>query len=373
MIYLIVDTNIWLYLANGLDALTGKHCDDQHFKLLEELRQLKENNDICIIVNEVIFEEWKRNKEHCKLKIEKLKKKLNNPEEHFRELKKYVKTEIQTLQTEYLEGIKLDIKENEEHIKKVEEFLFNDCIKAEITDKIKTTIFDLSVQKAAPFHNKKNNIADACILFSAREFIINQDFYTEDSAIFVSNNFEDFTDSKNKDDFHPEIREILKPVLISYERILPKALKISKEIIIELEEYHKHEKWLDSISFSCKTSWCEGHKDFTPWGYLDNKIDIKYASDVLIDPRQLELFPDMPRPIRETRSVGIGSCVVCETLHTECPECGELTNIDDYLEEFECVECFTKLKLIHNFEGEMTLLVNDINNSEDIEEDINNS
>jgi hypothetical protein len=373
MIYLIIDTNIWLYLANGLDTLTGKHSDEQHFKLLEELRQLKESNDICIIVNEVIFEEWKRNKEICKIKIEKLKKKLNNPDEHFRELKKYVKSETQTLQNEYIEGIKADIKANEEHIQKVEEFLLNDCIKVEITDKLKTLIFDLSVQKNAPFHNKKNNIADACILFSAREYIKNQPFYLDDSAIFVSNNFDDFTDGKNRDDFHPEIKEIIKPVLISYERILPKALKISKEIIIEIEEYHKHEKWLESVYFSCRTSWCEGHKDFSPWGYLDTRIDVKYKSDELIDPRQLDLFPDMPRLIREKISVGVGTCVVCETLHTECPECGALTYIEDYLDEFECMECFVKLKLIHDSDGGMSLLVNDIYRPEDIEEDKNNS
>lgn len=372
MIYLVIDTNIWLYLANGLDTSTGKHSEDQHIKLLEELKQLKDKNDICIIVNDVVYTEWQRNKEHSKIKIEKLKRKQQNPDEHFRELRKYVKTDTQKIQKEYIEGIESEIKVNEKHINDVEDFLYNECIKVEISDRLKTAIFDLSVQKLAPFHNKKNNIADACILLSATEYLKNLPWNIDDSAIFVSNNFDDYTDGKNTTDFHPDIKEIIKPVRISYEKILPKALKISKEIIVELEEYHKHEKWLESISFLCKTSWCEGYKDFHPWGYLDTNIDVTYKSDGLIDPRQLNLFPDMPRIERKKLTVGIGSCILCETLHVECPECGELTYIDDYNEEFECIECFSKLRLI-NIGGELSLQVNNLNDSDNLNDDENNS
>jgi len=369
MIHLIIDTNIWLYLANGLDNSTSKHSDDQHFKLLEELKLLKESGDICILVNEIIFEEWKRNKEHCKSKIKKLKKKLSDPDEHFRELRKYVKSETKEIQDEYLKGIEADIKANEEHVQKVEEFLFNDCVKMEITDNLKVKIFDLSVQKKAPFHNKKNNIADACILLSAVEYIKKQLFDLENSAIFVSNNFEDFTDGKNKDDFHPEIKEIIEDVRISYERILPKALKISKEIILEIEEYHKHEKWLDSVSFLCRTPYCEGNEDFSPWGYLDQQIKVKYKSDEQIDRRQLDLFPDMPKLKRKEITVGIGSCVICETIHIECPECGTLTYIEDYEDESECIECYSKFRLIRDFDGDMFLRVNNIEHLEETDED----
>lgn len=372
MIHLIIDTNIWLYLANGLDTTRNKHSDDHHFKLLQELKRLKDNNDICIIVNKVIFEEWKRNKVHCKLKIDKLNKKLLNHDQHFRELDKYVKSETKFIKEEYTEGLKEEIKANEIHIQKVEDFLFNDCVEVEITNELKIMIFDLSVHKKAPFHNKKNNIADACILFSATEYLKKQLWDENNSAIFISNNFDDFTDGKNIDDFHPEILERIRPIHIKYERILPKALKLSIEIIRELEEYHKHEKWLDSVSFRCKTPYCEGNEDFSPWGYLDSQIEVKYKSDEQIDPNQTELFPEIPRPIKGKKTVGFGSCVICETFHIQCPECGELTYVDDYdTDEFECTECFTKFEVIHDdSEIGMSLIVNDTTDLEkELDED----
>lgn len=360
MIYLIIDTNIWLYLANGLDTSTGKHSDDQHFMLLKELKKLKENNDICILVNEIIYEEWERNKNVCQVKIEKLKQKLQNPEEHFRELRKYVKSDTKGIQKEYVEGIETEIKANENHIREVENFLYHDCINVHISDKLKIEIFNLSVQKKAPFHNKKNNIADACILLSARDYIKTISFTKEDSILFVSNNYDDFTNGKDKENFHPEIIGLLGTIDISYERILPKALKISKAIIAELEEYHEHEKWLESVLFLCRTPWCENHKEFTPWGYLDETIVVKYESDEQIDPNQLELFPEMPRLKRDEINVGIGNCILCETLHLECPNCGAITYVDNYNDEFECIECFTRFKLKQDTEGKSFLLVNDI-------------
>src|SRR5690606_29245120 len=124
LIYLILDTNIWLYLANGLDPLTEKLHEDLHFKLLAELKELKNNNDICILINDIVLEEWKRNKEHSKLKIKKLTNKLNNSDSSFNDLKKYVKSETEGLKKEYIEGLKQDISANEEHIQKVENFLF---------------------------------------------------------------------------------------------------------------------------------------------------------------------------------------------------------------------------------------------------------
>ena len=365
MIYLILDTNIWLYLANGLDPLTEKHHDDLHFKLLAGLKELKDNNDICILINDIVFEEWKRNKENAKLKIKKLTNKLSNPDSSFNDLKKYVKSETEGLKREYIEGLKKDIAKNEEHIQKVEDFIFNDCERVEISQELKIKIFDLSVLNKAPFHNKKNNIADASIMLSAAEYLKGKNLEEDRSAIFVSNNVDDFTDGKNKDDFHPEIKEIIADIEIKYERVLPSALKVSREIIQQIEEYRKHEIWLGSVSFSCRTPYCEGNKDFSPWGYLDEKIRIKYETDEEINPNQTTLFEDLPSIKKEPRTVGIGECMVCGTLHVECPECGELTYVDDQTEEFECTECSTKFEIKYDKkEDAMCLFVNDIQDDE---------
>lgn len=42
MIYLILDTNNWIYLANGWDAGNDKHHDSLHFELLQSLSELRE-------------------------------------------------------------------------------------------------------------------------------------------------------------------------------------------------------------------------------------------------------------------------------------------------------------------------------------------
>lgn len=59
------------------------------------------------------------------------------------------------------------------------------------------------------------------------------------SAIFVSNNYEDFTDCKNKNQFHPDIKELLGTTEIIYQRILPAAINLSKKTIQQIEEYHE--------------------------------------------------------------------------------------------------------------------------------------
>lgn len=239
MIYLILDTNIWVYLANGLDPITNKHHDNLHFDLLKALKEHKQNNDICILINDIVIEEWERNKEHCKLKLKKLNNKVLSTENAFSDINKYVKTRTNDLQNQYAEGIKREILANEEHIQKVEEFLFNDWQKINISNDIKLKIFDLSVGNKAPFHNKKNNVADASILLSAADFLKDKLKGIDKSAIFVSNNFEDFTDGNNKNEFHPDISELLGHTEIKYERVLPAALKLSEKIILQIQEYDK--------------------------------------------------------------------------------------------------------------------------------------
>lgn len=355
MIYLILDTNIWLYLANGLDPLTSKHHDDLHFTLLEGLKELKNNNDVIILVNEIIIAEWMRNKEHSKAKIKKLKSKLANPDNSFNELKKYVKSQTDNLKEEYIEGLRNDIKANEQHIENVEAFLLQDCISINIPQEIKIKIFDLSVLNKAPFHNKKNNIADASILFSSTDYLKDKLFGEDVSAIFISNNIEDFTDGKNKNDFHPDIKETIGGIPITYERVLPAALNVSKAIIQEIEEYRKKEIWLESISFSCKTQYCEGNEYFSPWGYLSQTLKV-YDETESVNPNQLVLFDDLEPIKKEALIVKFGECINCGTTHIECPECGELTYIENESDEFQCMECEANLR-INEKNKEMYLFV----------------
>jgi len=76
--------------------------------LLDSLKKSKDSNEIGILVNEIIVEEWKRNREHCKLKIEKLQDKQKNIKQVFGDIDKYVKTD--SVKKEYMMLSKMRLK-----------------------------------------------------------------------------------------------------------------------------------------------------------------------------------------------------------------------------------------------------------------------
>ncbi|WP_207515918.1 PIN domain-containing protein [Longitalea luteola] len=237
MIYLILDTNNWIYLANGLDPISNKHHDALHYELLRSLKELKDKKLAQVIINDIIITEWNRNKEHCKAKIKKLEQKLADKENAFKEIEKYTKGDLKQLKEEFIQGIEEEIRLNATHIQKVEDFIFNDCEKVEVSQEVKLKIFELSINNQAPFHNKKNNVGDAAILLSAVEYLKSQQDRFGFQAFFISNNIEEYTDGKNAKEFHPKLIPLLNGVKVQFERVLPAALNISKKVIIEMEQF----------------------------------------------------------------------------------------------------------------------------------------
>lgn len=348
MIYLALDTNIWLYLANGLDPISNKDHGNLHFDLIDRLRDFVKRGELTILVNEVVISEWERNKEHAKHRIEKLKRKAENPKQAFAEIKRYVSSNVDEIEKEFLAGLVRDIELNEEHIIKVEMFLKEECQIVPVIDELKIKVFNLSISGKAPFHNKKNNIADASILFSIVNYLDGLTYSEDNQVIFVSNNIEDFTDGKNKDVFHPDIQKELENKNIQYQRVLPSALKLSETILIQIEEHRKHEAWLESVSFSCISNLCVHSESFTPWGYLDKELEVKYESNEAIDPDQLDLFPELPRQPKESKKTGIGECVICSTTHLLCPNCDELISVEEETEKLSCPECHIQVQIVHD-------------------------
>lgn len=347
MIYLIIDTNIWIYLANGFNSTSCEHENNQHFKLLAELKRLKEEEKVCIIVNNIVFEEWERNKKNANLKIKELRKKIkkHNSEKNTDKCSKW-----KQLKKDKINRLKVEIAANIKHIDEVEYFIYNDCHRVDILDKTKIDIFDMSILKKAPFHNTKNNTADAAILFSAYEYLktYKNNYQHQNGFIFVSNNFKEFADNKNNDEFHPDIKEALISIDIQYSRELPNALNISHGIIVEMEAYYEYIEWHESTMFFCEMPYCQSNSDFSPWGYLDSEITIKYDSDGEIDPSQTELFPEMPK-VQRKESKEAGNCVVCESLHFICPICSDMTYVDSLEgDDFECVVCEVGFRIVHD-------------------------
>lgn len=239
MIYLILDTNNWIYLANGLDPLNNKYQDTLHYDLLKRLKDLQNKQQIEILVNDIIIKEWNRNKKHSLSKITNLKNKLNNEISSFKDIEKFSKSDLKEIKENYRKGIQEQIEQNELHVQEVENFIHNNCKKIEISNNIKLKIFDLSINNLAPFHNNKNNYGDAAILLSAVEYLSEIGTLEEISAFFISNNIEEYTDGKNLKVFHPELSELIGELNIEYHRIIPSALEISEKIIADMELFYK--------------------------------------------------------------------------------------------------------------------------------------
>lgn len=346
MIYLILDTNVWIYLCNGLDPISGKHSDNAHFELLDKLKKYTENQEISVLVNDIIISEFDRNKSHTGLNISKLTNKLKEGLSFIKGIDKYTtdKINLEKIKIDYERGVISEISRNTEHIKNVEKFLIENCTLIPITDEIKLKTVSLAIDKKAPFHNSKNNFSDACILFSADEYLsawlsdVEYDSVEDHRAIFISNNINDFC-QKELTTFHPEIKQTLKCKTISFERVLPAAMNLSSKFIAEFREF----QMISSMEFLCESEYCN-YQQYLGYGLLDRSFVVDSDFVVKYDPNQLELFPDTyPRPKREVSYVPVGTCNICESLHIKCPECNTIITDFSSNEVFQCNECLNYL------------------------------
>lgn len=76
MIYLILDTNIWLYIVNEFDSISRKISieSNQHINVFERIKSKTESGEFKILVNEIILNEWVRNKAVAFQPIKELEK-----------------------------------------------------------------------------------------------------------------------------------------------------------------------------------------------------------------------------------------------------------------------------------------------------------
>lgn len=360
---IVLDTNTWLYLCNGFDQQSNSHSDSgHHFELLAELRKKQNAGEICILVNDVIIQEWERNRDETNRLIQRLQHKIMEVDKRFEADKKYMIPDDVIAQEQINNRTKAnfqnEINRNERHITDVEKFLKTNCKKIPITDTVKLKVWDLAINKMAPFHRNKNNIADATILLSAIEYVTSEDNENVNS-FFISNNVEDFCENKPSDEFHPDIDNLIQINSLVFQRRLDVGLKVSEEIQRELDEFYQ-EAYYDSIEFYCRMPSCEGNEHYKPTGHLSETVVVIQESDAKIDPNQLVLF-DQEQVSKENEIVRVGDCSTCGTTHIKCPSCGEL--VSDVMPgyDFVCPYCQTQYYLGYSWEdGTLELIIKDI-------------
>jgi len=223
MTNIALDTNIWIYLA----------CDT-FFDLWLKLKEMKENDEIRIIVNDIILKEWKRNKKNT---LKSLTANIQNEYKSAKKLSNYLsgKTKENYLKTisEYKDET-YRIAKAKARVKEIEVFM-KSCTTIRTTKKQKLFIADLAINNLPPFENKKNNYNDALIIRNICEYVNGEMPYLYD-LIYVSNNPNDFTDKETKE-VHKCLLKGLNPIRLKNVTELGEALLLAPEIMEDFDDW----------------------------------------------------------------------------------------------------------------------------------------
>lgn len=354
MHYLTLDTNTWIYLANGIEP----------GRILHYLKRQVESGNITILLPELVVEEWNQNKDHA-VKLGTLK--------HFTEITKALNRIDQLLgertedRMEFLFGEDNNIEYFRSFIgkfkhkkKEVEDAVtFNIDLIDELFRHPKTTILKtretillkaahFALKKKAPFL-KKNSFADAVIVFSFIDYVKQQDIK---GAFFITYNTEDFCEKKDsKKNLHPDLVPDFTETSSHFYYIVGAAINtIEQDIVskqeLEVIEQFQEEYFRDDLEV-CKVC-------------LDNlekyhMVDIKSNPVDIIDERETSTGGNM-KPLSRYHKMNIGTCDWCNTLHFKCPQCGNLNSVEEI--EFDdkkyCEGCYLifNINSVDDFYGE---------------------
>lgn len=232
MVHLILDTNIWIYFAEG-----------QHPFVLEGIIEKVNSNEIILLVNDEIIKEWDRNKDDSLLRIGKeLHKQIDYAKGLSSTLEGADCLEYKNLISK-ISSSKLEYKNTiASRYNLVDDLIKNKSVNVPIKTEHKLKVIDLALSQKAPFHRKKNSVADALILLSSIDYIkenginnVNYNRIDVSDSIFISYNSEDFSkDIKGQDKnvIHPDLKPYLDSVGMTYERNFGRILNLTNELKI---------------------------------------------------------------------------------------------------------------------------------------------
>ncbi|PWD97470.1 PIN domain-containing protein [Marinilabilia rubra] len=223
MTSIVLDTNIWIYLTK-----------DNYQSLWAKFKELKNNNEIKVLVNDIIIKEWERNKENT---IKRLTESIKNEYIAAKNLATYFQGEKKT---EYLANIaeyseeSRRIEKARNRVQEIEDFM-NNCELIRVTNEQKLFISELAINKKAPFQNNKNNFNDALIIRNILEYVKNEIPFQYD-LIFASRNPADFID-KGTGEVYETLLENLNSIRLKNVTELAEALELAPELIDDFEDW----------------------------------------------------------------------------------------------------------------------------------------
>lgn len=226
MVKLLIDTCVWLDIAK-----TSKGEE-----ILNLLTEFIEQDEVQIVLPEIIFSEFERNKERI---ISDAGKSLSS---HFKKVKamvaEHAKNESKQEILNQLDDIDKKIPTLGENafqtISHIEDILKNAEI-INVTNEIKLRATQRAIDKKAPFHLSKNSIGDSIIIESYNDFKI-QNTAQEFTLMFITHNVNDFSvKNGNQKIFHEDFNDIFDSPKSQYFISLPEALNsINPDLVDEI-------------------------------------------------------------------------------------------------------------------------------------------
>ena len=237
-IYIILDTNWLIYLSEG-----------QNPYVLQKIREKIIEGKFVLLVPEIIYAEYFQNEDKPIRQLEDLIEKeydsVRALSEHMNSNDKEI---ILKLLTKYAESSDKRLEIARQRLESIKELISMHSKLIPTSSNAKELAIMHSLQKQAPMH-KKNSFSDALIFFSAYDYFVKKHDPALKNIIFVSNNHEDFSDTKDKDVIHPDLKGYLDKIGMYYERNIGRAFKLSisieqhieKMVYKEWEDFFTHE------------------------------------------------------------------------------------------------------------------------------------
>lgn len=205
-------------------------------EILIELEKQVDEGITVLLTCDIVFEEWARNKDRVsKENISSIRSHAKSASIIADFLPERDKSELERLIEKYTKA--QPEKHAEELLNRVEKIM-KKSESFEISDNIKIEMANRALTKKAPFHNSKNNMADALLYFGAVDYV-NKENQIATDLIFVTSNYKEFSDPSDNSKIHPDLYKDN----VHFSNNLARALEMRREVIDLMDEYHEYQLW----------------------------------------------------------------------------------------------------------------------------------
>ena len=219
-IYLIIDTNWWIYILDG-----------QYEEIFKKIQLKVNSGDFKIVTCKYSLLEWEKHKKIFTQNIETKIKNLTKIEKNLKGSDKEIVKKSKDIIKKY------ELEKTKKLISEIDDILYKKSVKAPITPKVKNLVIEHGFKKIAPF-KEKNSTADALILFSATEYIKKENIDALKSSVFVSANYKDFAASKDdKNKINDDLTNHLNDSGMTFETNIATAFQLTADLENEINIY----------------------------------------------------------------------------------------------------------------------------------------